>query len=265
MPCHGRSFEVSLPFEVWQLICDRLQPCDIVCAAVVCHDLQAAALDPALWHCKLSHLAKTATDSLAEPRGIETTPSTYDFVRKLSVAKGVRSKSEREAMPICQQFFHAVPHVATAAASALKLKAPELCFISYAWRAYDTTDFVSSHPGGSYHMQQHHGADATHIFDAFPHSSYAHDLMSKSMLRFDAIAYVGRYGAPAFACQTVPQSWSLAREAADSFSACVRDLSPTWKLLCTSTHAALAPRALVPSLLLLMLATCRAVTAREVA
>jgi hypothetical protein len=62
-------------------------------------------------------------------------------------------------------------------------------------------------------MQRHHGADATPIFDAFPHSSYAHELMRDQMLRFDAIAAVGRCGAPAFAWHVVPRAWTPAREA----------------------------------------------------
>ena len=65
---------------------------------------------------------------------------------------------------------------------------------------------------------QYHGKDATPIFDAFAHSTYAHDMMKNDFLRFDAVAFVGRYGAPHFALAAVAPRWTVRREAANFVS-----------------------------------------------
>ena len=67
-------------------------------------------------------------------------------------------------------YFHSMPFLAEATVAVLSKSAPEYCFVSFAGRAYDTTDFVERHPGGSELMQEHHGQDATPIFNAFPHT-----------------------------------------------------------------------------------------------
>jgi len=220
-----------LPIDVWRIVCEYLSPCDIIDAACVCHDLKAAALSSELWEARLLHAAAAATMALATPRGLRLDPGAADYARDIALTKSHRSAKNLPGglgTSAAAQFFNAMPHICFAAAAVLKPKAPELCFLSFAQRAYDTTDFVSSHPGGSHHMQRYHGADATKIFDAFPHSRYAHNLMEEKMLRFDAIAYVGRYGAPAFASDCVPQSWSWSREAADTHSDFARDLASVW-------------------------------------
>ena len=94
---------------------------------------------------------------------------------------------------------------------------PPLCFVSLDRRVYDTTYFAARHPGGEMLMRDHHGADVSAIFDAFPHSSRAHDMMRAHMLRFDAVEHIGAIGAPTFAREAAPLSWSIAREAAGLF------------------------------------------------
>ena len=109
--------------------------------------------------------------------------------------------------------------MATATVSTLRVGAPRLCLVSFAHRVYDTTDFVDRHPGGADLMQRYHGKDATKVFDAFPHSPMAHDLMRDQMLRFDAIAHVGRYGAPSYARTVLPRPWSALRDVEDACKA----------------------------------------------
>lgn len=58
------------------------------------------------------------------------------------------------------------------------------------------------------------------IFNSHPHSLLAHDLMRTRLLRFDAVAHVGRVGAPHFAVEAAPAAWSLAREASDFAKHC---------------------------------------------
>jgi len=256
----------SVPQELWSLICEHLRPCDVISAACVCRDLEASALSDALWDELLSQAARAATVALAGPRGISVDQATVDVVRGLALSKGVQTVRGQRLVPLRAQYFHALPHIATAAAAALKEKAPTLCFISFAWRAYDTTDFVEQHPGGPQHMQRHHGRDATPIFNAFPHSPYAHNLMLTRMLRFDAVEHAGRYGAPAFARQALPRSWGLVHEATASLADCRRDLSWIWETWpWKATPVALSGmllRALVPSTLFVLM---RMLSARDAA
>ena len=95
----------------------------------------------------------------------------------------------------------------------LCVRAPDLCLVALDRRAYDTTDFVERHPGGSHLMLKERGRDVSQIFDAFHHSLRAHDLMRTQMLRFDGVAFSGGPGAPWFARAAAPQAWSVHGEA----------------------------------------------------
>lgn len=203
-----------LPRDVLSLCCEHLRPYDIIRLTVVSTDWVDVARGKALWTAKLSEVVAAAVHGLAQPRDIEVDTALLARTRDLAWACAVQ-RCQHLATVVHDRtiYFHVLPHVATAAVATLSERRPRLCFVSFAQRAYDTTDFVDDHPGGSYHMQRHHGADATPIFDAFPHSSYAHELMRDQMLRFDAIAAVGRCGAPAFAWHVVPRAWTPAREA----------------------------------------------------
>eukprot|EP00322_Chrysochromulina_rotalis_P006198 CAMPEP_0115850588 /NCGR_PEP_ID=MMETSP0287-20121206/12042_1 /TAXON_ID=412157 /ORGANISM="Chrysochromulina rotalis, Strain UIO044" /LENGTH=278 /DNA_ID=CAMNT_0003304591 /DNA_START=21 /DNA_END=857 /DNA_ORIENTATION=- len=241
----------SVPSDLWVVVCTQLQPCDIVACASVCHELRTATCSTTLWEEKLLDAARLAVCALAAPRGLkETTQGAW--IGELAFRTGLQRENGTEELDTSLEalmerwsaraaFFIAMPHVATAAVAVLKQEAPQLCLVSLAQRAYDTTDFVHSHPGGAHHMLAHHGADATSVFDVFPHSMYAHDLMRDHMLRFDAVEYVGRYGAPAFARNSVPhRAWSVRREVKHSITELANDVT----LICKRIlHGALSSSA----------------------
>ena len=246
-----------LPHDVYLLVCEHLDPYDIVCAAPTCRELARAAQDEALWEMLLRRVVARAVAGVATPRSLEVGPETIVRVRDLACYRASAALKGRwdsgpaapsgaslSAMPRRAAFFYVLPHVATAVVIVLASKAPRLCFISLAQRIYDTTDFVDDHPGGSHHMQRHHGADASPIFEAFPHSPYAHDLMRDSMLRFDAIAFVGRCGAPHLACDALPKTWTVTREAAEFLQDLSKALGPKGRARLWASTAALAAYAM---------------------
>ena len=206
----------NLPQDVWRSVAAQLSPYDLVVASGVCRDLHEVT--KTMWDALLTKAAIEAVENIAVPRGLDSLQTAENVAEVRSRAceaagRGMAGTSERT------DFFLAVPHLADAVVAVLAQRAapersrrPPLCFISFALRAYDTTDFVERHPGGAQLMQRHHGCDATPVFDAFPHSFRAHHLMRSEMLRFDAIAFVGRFGAPHDARRAVPKKWTLARE-----------------------------------------------------
>ena len=220
----------ELPLDVWHIIAyEHARPVDLCSLSCVCADLHHLIRHSTLWKFKLSAAATAALEGLASTRSLRFTRA--DVRAVVSDARRMGGVPESEAQDIFGGdhsatpstalaaedraiFFFAVKHVATAAVALLAPHTPRLCLISFAQRAYDTTDFVHHHPGGAYHMKRHHGKDATPIFDAFAHSVYAHDMMRNDFLRFDAIAFVGRYGAPHFALAAVAPIWTMRREAA---------------------------------------------------
>lgn len=210
-----------LPDDVWHLVCEHLPPHDIVNGAWTCKDFAVVSRSESIWESKLLEAVERSVIGLAEPRGLDVSAETIARVRSAALKL---AQSERPMdFSASAIFFCVVPHVATASVQILAGLAPELCLVSFAGRAYDTTDFVDLHPGGSHLMQQYHGTDATPIFDSLPHSQYAHDLMRDKMLRFDALAFVGRYGAPAAARHTLHKTWTFRGEAMDSFAELMND------------------------------------------
>lgn len=192
----------DLPRDVWHLIVyEHARVVDVVTLSCVSRELNRLATAPSVWAQRLEEAASNALGSIANPRSID-----YDHVlhvaHTVKLAKKMAGVLSEDAQPTPNDidsrilFFRCIQYVARAAVSILSKLAPRLCLLSFDQRAYDTTEFVQRHPGGAYHMQRHHGRDATHIFDAFPHSHIAHDMMEKDFLRFDAIAFVGRFGAP---------------------------------------------------------------------
>lgn len=205
---------LALPEDAWLRVCEHLRPCDLCACLCVCKDLAAAADDRILWSSLLRNAVSAAIEGLVEPRTLaadvratrlETGPAVVAEVLEQAL-----TMSRAATVPPRIAYFHTIPFVAPAAVGILSQLAPRLCLVSLESRAYDTTDFVEHHPGGSHLMQQHHGKDTTTIFEAFPHSSYAHDMMQHKMLRFDGVAHVGRYGAPLVASLHLPRTWSRA-------------------------------------------------------
>ena len=97
-------------------------------------------------------------------------------------------------------FFAALPQLPEAVVRTLHERSDGgRCLLSIDGRIYDATHFAADHPGGWENMIQHSGSDATKMFDVFAHSRHAHELMFTRLLRFDAVQYVGRAGAPRFA------------------------------------------------------------------
>ena len=129
----------------------------------------------------------------------------------------------RPAMSPRTAYFYMATHVAEAAVSVLARSSPNgsppgaCVLLSLDRRAYDVTDYVEDHPGGIEYLMQHHGKDASAIFNSHSHSTFAHDLMRKKLLRFDGVAYVGRTGAPYFARGSISamSRWSFSAEATD--------------------------------------------------
>lgn len=243
-------------------------------ATPTCRELAAAAGDDAMWTARLHSAACCAVQSLVTPRrddprllaSEEELEHIIELVRARALSMAHKAASPpasfRAPHTTRMTYFYALPQMATAAVEVLKCSSPQLCLISFASRAYDTTDFVERHPGGSDHMQRYHGQDATPIcapaacpsstlhslahylatpdrlysflpltaprldsmparpsVDAFQHSPRAHDMMQREMLRFDAIAHVGRFGAPRTARHVLPLSWSLSRDVEDACKA----------------------------------------------
>eukprot|EP00966_Prymnesium_polylepis_P159731 3691487-Prymnesium_polylepis.1 len=193
-----------------------------------------------------------------------------------------------------------MPHLAEAVIATLSKGFPELCLVSLYGRAYDTSDLVDRHPGGALLMQEHHGV-------RFPGSSnpsrfrppnvsrqcivgsgthpqfstrtrnipamHTSDLMRESMLRFDSIAHVGRFGAPRYARQALPRTWNLAREVVDALGELVQQVSTTIRPRVAilgqfdmqgvlGDHAATKPsRSMVAFNLTMLLAACVSVCA----
>ena len=213
----GCAHEPSLPLDVWCMICSHLTSFDLISAAGVCRDLAAVANVAQIWDDRLEHAAAAALEAVVEPR-LTDPRMRVQTVEPALVAEVVELAQHMAGVGGdggINSYFASMPRIAEAAVSTLRPSAPALCLVAFAQRVYDTTDFVQRHPGGPELMQNYHGKDATRVFDAFPHSPHAHDLMRDEMLRFDGIAHVGRFGAPFRARHALAPSWSVGRELRD--------------------------------------------------
>ena len=144
-------------------------------ATPTCRELAAAASDDAMWTARLHSAARCAVQSLVTPRrddprllaSDEELEHIIELVRARALSMAHKAASPpasfRAPHTTRMTYFYALPQMATAAVEVLKCSSPQLCLISFANRAYDTTDFVERHPGGSDHMQRYHGQDATPI------------------------------------------------------------------------------------------------------
>lgn len=215
--------EDVLPIDVWQLIWEQMGPLDLVTLSAVCRAFRRGSLDDGLWERLLEDAASTAVNRIALPRQLEAGADVVSKVLRAAARTAHEQHGKRSASRT--NFFLALPHVAQATVSVLAAMppsaspdgSPPLCFVSLDRRAYDTSDFAARHPGGEMLMRDHHGADVSAIFDAFPHSMHAHDMMRAHMLRFDAVEQIGAPGAPSFAREAAPLSWSIVREATGLF------------------------------------------------
>lgn len=197
---------------MWSLCCEQMCPHDIIIAAASCSDLAQAAQCDTLWSAKLNEAVLSALTGLAKEHDVDVDREMVALTHNRAWMLAKEACPDLDQLSKLNSFFHVIPHVATAAVGVLSIELPRLCLLSFAQRAYDTTDFVDDHPGGSENMQEHHGVDATRIFDAFPHSMRAHDLMRDRMLRFDGVAFVGRFGAPRSASGVLPRAWTASFE-----------------------------------------------------
>jgi cytochrome b involved in lipid metabolism len=138
-----------LPRDVLSLCCEHLRPYDIIRLTVVSTDWVDVARGKALWTAKLSEVVAAAVHGLAQPRDIEVDTALLARTRDLAWACAVQ-RCQHLATVVHDRtiYFHVLPHVATAAVATLSERRPRLCFVSFAQRAYDTTDFVDDHPGG---------------------------------------------------------------------------------------------------------------------
>ena len=200
----------TLPHDVWCTICSHLSPFDLISASATCGEIAAVASAPQAWDERLEQAATAALHAVVDPR--LTDPRMRIHAVEPALAAEVVDLAQHMAgvggAHGVNSYFASMPRIAEATVSALRSHAPALCLVAFAQRVYDTTDFVPRHPGGSHLMQNYHGKDATAVFDAFPHSPHAHDLMRDEMLRFDGIAHVGRYGAPFRARHALAPRWS---------------------------------------------------------
>lgn len=207
---------LSLPIDVWITIVHWLRPVDIISLRSTCTELLGLPID---WEGILIRAARDAVLAITVPRALKQEMLHFD--RRLILEVAQRAISLGGAVPATSPhatFFLAILKVPEAAVALVAREAPGLCLVCIDDCAYDTSDYVTHHPGGEHLMREHHGIDASYVFDAFAHSLRAHDLMRKHMLRFCATTFVGRAGAPYFAREAAPQVWSFSRDTADVVS-----------------------------------------------
>lgn len=200
----------ALPRELLQHILDQLRPCDLVSTCPTSRLLAAATTDDQLWRGQLRRAVDTAVVGLSSPSMMPTQrhqlcAATHD---KMTVA-GRAARNAKEA------YFLGLQWLATAAVEAVAMANPSRILLSLDRRAYDVTEFADKHPGGAQNMRDYSGMDAGEVFAVFAHSPTAHDMMRKEFLRFDAVACVGRHGAPRCARSAAGGTvdWSFTREA----------------------------------------------------
>ena len=197
-----------LPADLWWSIMQQIEcPTILLVLSSTSHEL-ANVLDDEFWDNRLFNAAVAAVHAIAWPRALTIRPMMAEQV--LQIAK---ARTDADVGSARAAFFLVMPHMAEATVQVLSVSAPGLCLVALDRRAYDTTDFVERHPGGSHLMLNKRGRDVSEIFDAFPHSLRAHNLMQTQMLRFDGIAFSGGPGAPRFARAAAPQAWSMLGEA----------------------------------------------------
>ena len=225
----------ALPTEIWGLVCEHLRACDLIEVSGTCQELNRLAGEEAsdVWQRVFNGMCTAAVTSLAgshaDNRIVLDVCARALMLRELRDRPGPFTKSPRKA------FFYAAPHVAEAAVFVVARNLPSgspqgaCVLISLDRRAYDVSDYVEHHPGGVEYLLEHHGKDASAIFNSHSHSTFAHDLMKHELMRFDGVAHVGRIGAPRFARGSISHMsrWSFAAEASDFFSQAADQYGPS--------------------------------------
>lgn len=183
----------SLPDELYGLVFAYLAPSDVVRLAPTCRTFHELATEGAAWQRRLDDAVQLAVHLTVSGNG------NAEGLDERALVERVASRLPAPA-DARLAFFLALPRLPTAVVAAVAEAAPVTrCLLSIDCRVFDASSFASDHPGGWENMMQYSGKDATKMFDVFAHSRHAHELMQTRLLRFDAVAYAGRPGAPRFA------------------------------------------------------------------